>query len=250
MENAIKIIPRLFVMILAIIMVSSIMGWIPIKNIPFTLNTTSGNYGNISVQVNYKDTPPEDTKYGEPISTCHNIVQDESLIMDSLKGIQNVMLYLKGVKEKVGKQDFVLNNKGCVFVPHVGFATVGSRLVMKNDDEMMHNVHAHYVVGESKRTIVNTTLPSKGTEMVNTNAFKNPGKIEFKCDAHPWMSAHIIVVDHPYYAITSSNGQGKILNVPSGEYELIIFHERLGEITRTVKVASGQTTNLKIEMSE
>ncbi len=237
-------ISKMLGVILTLAMITTIMGWRPIKDI------TSDNHGNISIQVNYKGIPPKDAKYGKQISTCHHIVQDESLILDSLKGIHNVMLYLINAKESVGKQDFVINNKGCVFVPHVGFATVGSRLVMKNEDDMMHNVHAYYVVGESKRTIVNTTLPSKGAEMVNTKAFINPGEVEFKCDAHPWMSAYVIVVDNPYYSITNSTGRGKILNVPAGEYKLVIHHERLGAITRTVKVTSGQTTALKIEMSE
>lgn len=213
---------------------------------------TASTNGNISINVKYKGTPPNisSLKVTRDQEACTHEVPNETLIIDSLNNIKNVMLYLKDAKGKIGVQDYILNNKGCRFVPHVGFATVGGKLKMTNDDDIMHNTHGFYVVDDMKRTIVNTALPNKGSEIVNARVFNNPGLIEVECDAHEWMSATIIVIDHPYYGITGTNGDAKIMNVPAGQYELIVYHETLGEQVKKVSVVAGETTNLKIEMSK
>lgn len=214
-----------------------------------TLPTTPVG-GNISISVKLIGPVPENAQLKVPESTCHHIVQDESLIIDSLKGIKNVMLYLKDIEGKVSGADYTLNNEGCVFVPHAGFANVGGRLVMTNEDNLMHNVHAYFVVDDSKRTIINTTLPNKGSKMVNTTVFNNPGFIEVKCDAHPWMAAIIRVMNHPYYSLTGAGGNGEIQNVPAGEYEMVVYHETLGQQIKRVKVVAGKTITISVSMSK
>jgi Carboxypeptidase regulatory-like domain len=45
------------------------------------------------------------------------------------------------------------------------------------------------------------------------------------CDAHPHMSAWMIVHDSPYYAVTDERGSFRIDGVPPGSYKVTLWHE-------------------------
>jgi hypothetical protein len=52
------------------------------------------------------------------------------------------------------------------------------------------------------------------------------GVVELKCNAgHVWMNAEVLVVKHPYYAVTDNHGFFKLTDVPPGEYEIEAWHE-------------------------
>lgn len=217
---------------------------------PFTpVNPGSGS---ISVTVKYKGTAPKLSafKVTKDVSSCSHEVPNETIIVGIGNGIKNTMVYVKGAQGAIEPKDYVLNNIGCVFTPRVGFATKGSKFVMKNSDDVMHNTHGYFVVGKMKKTIVNVALPKKGSTISNTRALRNPGLIEVKCDAHEWMSATIMVMSHPYFAVTDNSGKATIKNVPAGEYDLVFYHEALGEQTKKVKVEAGKTAAVSIELSK
>ena len=62
-----------------------------------------------------------------------------------------------------------------------------------------------------------------------------------KCDVHPWMKTWVLVSDHPYYAVTDSNGDYEIKNVPAGTYEVVCWQEKFKKklIVDKVSVGSG-----------
>lgn len=64
-------------------------------------------------------------------------------------------------------------------------------------------------------------------------------------DLHPWMQAYWLVVDHPYAAITDSQGRFVIENLPPEQHNFKVWHERIGLIERTLEVTieAGQITN-------
>jgi hypothetical protein len=62
------------------------------------------------------------------------------------------------------------------------------------------------------------------------------------------MGAWIVVVDHPYHAVTGGDGGFVIENVPEGTYTLEIWHETLGSSTQTVTVAAGEVTDVSVEV--
>ncbi len=57
---------------------------------------------------------------------------------------------------------------------------------------------------------------------------------------HPWMTAYIGVVPHPFFAVTGSDGRYTLADVPPGRYTLEVWHERFGRQTVQARVA-GQT---------
>ena len=42
---------------------------------------------------------------------------------------------------------------------------------------------------------------------------------------HAWMNAEMLVIAHPYYAVTEQSGRFELTDVPPGEYELVAWHE-------------------------
>jgi len=206
--------------------------------------------GNISVTIRYIGTPPklEAVRVTKDEEVCGNTIPDESLIIGPNEGIKNAMVYLNGVKGDIKDNRFTLKNVNCKFSPRVGFAPVGGEFVILNDDLCLHNVHAYIVKGKMKRTGLNTAIPNKGDMIINKRVFRRPGLIKVECDAHEWMSAWIMVIDHPYAAVTDESGKAEISNVPDGEYEIVVFHETLGEKTEKIKVENGKTTTVEFEM--
>lgn len=69
---------------------------------------------------------------------------------------------------------------------------------------------------------------------------------QIKCDIHPWMSAYVLVLDHPYAAVTDQYGKFKIENLPAGELEFRYWHERPGYVEKSVKIKieAGTTKDL------
>ena len=65
-----------------------------------------------------------------------------------------------------------------------------------------------------------------------------------KCDVHPWMKTWVLVSDHPYYAVTDSNGNYEISGVPAGTYEVVCWQEKFKKrsIVEKVTVGSGSVT--------
>ena len=208
--------------------------------------------GNISIIVKYRGTPPEPTplKLKKAISLCGvENIPNETLIINNRNEIMNALVYVKGAPGTVQPEDYTLKNQDCIFSPHVGFATKGGKLIMTNEDEIMHNTHAYFVVGKMKKTILNIALPKGTKPITNTRAFRTNGHIKVQCDSHEWMAASIIVLDHPYHGITDDTGKTEIKNVPTGEYDLVVFHETIGEQTQKVKVEAGKTVEVIFEMS-
>jgi len=67
-----------------------------------------------------------------------------------------------------------------------------------------------------------------------------------KCDMHTWMSAYWLVLDHPYAAVSDADGRFKIIDLPAGRYDFMVWHERAGLIRRDLKVnvTADQTTEI------
>jgi hypothetical protein len=75
--------------------------------------------------------------------------------------------------------------------------------------------------------------------------FDQPEYVRISCDVHDWMEGWLVVAEHPYYEVTDENGSFKLNNVPPGNYQLEIWHEKLGKQTREVTVKAGSDTNVK-----
>lgn len=137
----------------------------------------------------------------------------------------------------------LLDQAGCEFIPHVVVAHVGETVRVRNSDPLTHNIHT---AAFDNRT-VNRMQPSGADEL--ELRFDVPERIRVQCDIHPWMSAWIIVTDHPWAAVTGEDGGFELRGVPAGERSVEVWHEALGEETRSVSLEPGGVTDLAIELS-
>ena len=62
-----------------------------------------------------------------------------------------------------------------------------------------------------------------------------------KCDVHPWMKTWVLVSNNPYFAVTDSEGNYSIENIPPGDYEVIAWQEKFKmkkAITKTITIGA------------
>ena len=141
-----------------------------------------------------------------------------------------------------------LTQKNKSFDPHLLVVQVGSVVDFPNHDPFFHNVFSLF---NGKR--FDLGLYEAGT--TRQVRFDRPGVCYIFCNIHSEMSAVVIVLDTPYYAIASSSGAVAIPDVLPGRYKLHVWDERalpetLAKLTRDVSVSDAQHTVATIRVSE
>ena len=204
--------------------------------------------GTISGRVVLPGDPPaaKKIKVTKDNEKCGSEVPAEDLVVGSDKGIQNAVVSVVGLKGAPAKSDksFTLDQKGCVFRPHVVIVPVGAPVDILNSDGVLHNFHTQ----STKNSPMNKAQPGFKKKMTET--FAQAETIKINCDAHSWMSGWIVVTDHPYIDATDGGGAFKITDVPAGSHTIEVWHETLGKITKTVTVKAGEETKINLELAK
>jgi hypothetical protein len=179
---------------------------------------------------------------------CGASIPDPTYTVGAGGGLENVIVYLKDItKGKAAPAEpLALVNEHCMFSPRVQGAMVGGSLKISSNDTVLHNTHPQNA--ETNATIYNVALPFKGFSVTKPLP-GSPGLIKVKCDAHEWMHAWIMELEHPYYTTTGADGHFTIKDVPPGTYTLVAWHEAAGEKSEPVVVAAGQTAKSKITLA-
>jgi hypothetical protein len=175
---------------------------------------------------------------------CGDTLPAEKYLVNGNGEIKNVVVYLDGIKKgkAIPKDNALIDNVMCLFVPHVSLGYKGNKVDIKNSDPVFHNVHS-YIKG---KTIYNLGLPDPGSQV--TKKMKKTGIMEVKCDSHPWMLGYVYITAHPYTALTNEKGEFSISDIPAGSYKVKAWHEGFGEISLgKVDVAAGKAVTLKAE---
>lgn len=135
-----------------------------------------------------------------------------------------------------------MDQKGMAFSPHVLAVQKGTTVVFRNSDAVRHNV---FTPDGDKYN-----LGTWGQGETKPHVFATSGVFHQLCNVHPEMSAFIVVLDNPYFAVTDANGKFTIANVPPGTYTLKTWSEKQGETTQQVTVTAGGTASLHIELGK
>ena len=173
-------------------------------------------------------------------------VQNPSVIVNANGTLQSVFVYVKsGLEGKTfpaPTQPASLAQKGCLYSPRVFGMQVNQPLEIVNDDATLHNVNCK----PTKSKPFNIAQPTQG--MTSKKQFTAPEvMVKCSCNVHPWMSAYIGVLDHPFFATTGEDGAIKISGLPAGQYTLEAWHEKYGTATQTVTVGNGETKSVDFE---
>jgi plastocyanin len=172
---------------------------------------------------------------------------DESLVVGSDGGIQNIIVFMRNNPTRV-HADFeqlaatpaVLDNVKCVFRPHVLTVWTKQKLLLKNSDNVGHNTNF-----TSAKQGFNASLAA-GVEQDRTFKYSESSPSSVSCNIHPWMAAKMLIRDNPYFAVTKADGSFEIPNMPAGEkIEIQLWHElnpQLEMQANDAKIAKGRFT--------
>jgi plastocyanin len=130
----------------------------------------------------------------------------------------------------------VIDQVGCVYVPHVIGIQAGQKIAVRNSDGTTHNVRGIL----KGKDLLNKMQAAKAADIPVDAATAAAGDvIELACGVHPWMHAYAAVQDHPFFAVTGTDGTFAITGVPQGSYTLEAWHPTLGAKSMTVKIGVG-----------
>ena len=182
-------------------------------------------------------------------AACGEHRPDPSLVLGRENGVANVVVSLVGVtrgkRMEALPEPAKLDQVECDYVPHVQVVPLGTTLDIVNSDPILHNVHAYLNGTES---IFNLAMPIEGYRI--QRRLDIPGIVSVKCDAgHTWMSAYIVVQEHPYYSMTTEDGSYSIDDVPAGNYQLKLWHGFLGETQVPVEVEANVKATVDLELN-
>ncbi len=170
-----------------------------------------------------------------------NPVSEESVVTDGDGNLSNVVVSIESaagqnVPQNVPKTPVVLDQKGCVYIPHVVACMVGQAVTVKSQDICLHNVHTACV----NNPPVNIAQSAPGAKKLDP--FVAAEDVRIKCDVHPWMNAWIRVLDNPYFAVTDKDGKYSIdtAGLPDGDYTLVFWQETYQERESKVTLKGGK----------
>ena len=141
-----------------------------------------------------------------------------------------------------------LVQKNKTFQPSLLVIPVGGKVEFPNHDPFFHNVFSLF---EGKR--FDLGLYESGT--TRFVQFDKPGISYIFCNIHAEMSAVILALSTPYFAISNARGEVSIANVTPGRYDLQIFQtpvtpDALRAVNREITVAPGDTSLGTLSLSE
>jgi len=200
----------------------------------------AGGSGSITGLVSYtgEDTDAEINMDADPVcASAHSDGVSSQAILAAGGNLANVFVYVKeGVSgsHSAPSDPVVLDQVGCAYAPHVAGIQTGQELIIRNSDPTLHNVHALPEINAE----FNQGQPFQNMELKKTFD-KSEVMVRFKCDVHPWMSAYMGVVDHPYFAVSGTDGSFSIDGLAAGDYVVETWHETLGTRTQNVTVGDG-----------
>lgn len=196
------------------------------------LGFCTAGFGQISGKVTLAGTPPE-MKLITAMAAMPNCAQmhkdpvyEDTVVVASKGQLANVIVFLKESNpgELKGPQidtPATLDQKGCMFVPHVLAVQTGQPVILVSSDPFLHNARSEAVSNKP------FNIPQFTVAANQLRPFTAEETFLIKCDVHPWMRAVVRVFDHPYFAVTGEDGEFKIKlkGLKDGTYTVQAWHE-------------------------
>ncbi len=176
-----------------------------------------------------------------------NPVMEETIVVGEKGELKNVAVFIKPDGTNLGgempKTGVLLDQKGCIYTPHVVTMMVGQKFEVKNSDGFLHNVHG------LSRDNGEFNFPQTGGAVndMTGKANKVAERYKTKCDVHPWMATWVVVLEHPFSAVTGDDGKFTIdtKGLKDGKYTLNAWQEKLGTQEAEITIKDGKCDAVK-----
>jgi len=146
----------------------------------------------------------------------------DRLIVGSEGGVANTIVYLKNISAgkalELPEQRRHLDQKHCRYIPHILLVPKNAALQMQSSDATLHTIHMDGAATYN--------LPFPFPNQISSRNMPTVGLVNLRCNGgHVWMNGEMMVVAHPYYAVTDENGRFEFTSVPPGTYQIVAWHE-------------------------
>lgn len=166
-------------------------------------------------------------------------VHAERAVVGDGGALANAFVWVKdGLEGKfeVPGTSVALDQKGCIYQPHVVALQSGQVLSVTNSDPTTHNVHPLPRVNrEWNRS------QTADASAIERKFSRQEIMLPVKCNIHPWMRSYINVVDHPFFAVTGADGSFEIKGLPPGTYTIEAHHEAFDTQEMSVTVGASES---------
>jgi hypothetical protein len=231
----------------------------PLLN-PDDIEAPKGNWGTIYGRIigdraTVRHRPASLFKANPGVGVPQDTPAEDLKVNATTGGIENVFIWM--VKRpanihpdltKPSPDPIWFGQNGARFVPHALVVRTGQTVAIGNADPVASNVHTYPLKNQPANLQIGPgVMGAQAKELKLTVAESLPFKVT--CDFQSWMSAYWLVVDHPYATKTNSEGDFVIPNLPPGEHQFRVWHERKGYIHRKmlIRVEAGKVTKVDFE---
>jgi hypothetical protein len=202
---------------------------------------TSNKWGDLVGRFVYDGDPPERKKLivDKDVDCCGKFdIRDESLMVGEDHGLGNVYIYVRSSRsrpvdicselEETSQKRVLLDNRDCIFMPHcMKIWHTRQEYYIVNSDPIAQNV-AFSPLLDLPANIVLPAAPGPGTDVTWKFGRAQRIPVPVKCNYHPWESAYVLPLDHPYVDFSKMDGTFRIPKLPIGQLEFQVWHERVG----------------------
>ena len=217
----------------------------------YQAGTASAASGTLRVQISSVKPLPVDTLVKpDPDSTRCNPFIDAAfpLHRGAVNSVGNAVAWLVGVNH--GPRDesprrVNIRIEKCQLLPRVQRVPVGATIIANNRDKSPSDLRFALAGKSTAQTTLHFT--ESGQVVPSTEALAKPGLVEVRDARHPWLRSYIAVAPHPFVAVTDVDGKFSWDGVPQGNYQLVVWHERMGARVVPVAVKAGQTLDVHVE---
>ena len=155
-------------------------------------------------------------------------------------GIAEAVVFVQdmppGTAPITAKPTAVMDQVHKEFEPHLLPVVVGTEVSFPNHDQIHHHVYSF----SRTRTF---EIPLYKGEQAPPVLFDQVGAVKLGCNIHDWMSAVILVLPTPYFAVSGADGAFTITGLPPGTYSLAAWHEgskeKAEDTAKSVQLGAG-----------
>ncbi|MBL4910685.1 MAG: hypothetical protein JKX78_11830 [Alteromonadaceae bacterium] len=137
----------------------------------------------------------------------------------------------------------IIKQKNKKFVPYIDVVQKGQIILFDNNDDITHHIYS--VSGKNR-----FEFKIKGNKNKKSPILNSTGEVAMGCNIHDWMSGYVYVVDTPFFTKTNTNGKAIFNDMPTGQYQLSIWHPQLDVSNNTItqNITIGKQTSWQITL--